>query len=76
MNAVVMAYGLSTGGRKGAREALGDFWHRVARLAAPFGALQLFELLSRFLSPYQLNPFNYDPLRHLLEQIIDFDRLG
>src|SRR4029077_13576094 len=59
MNAAVMAHGLATGGRKAAREALEEFWHGVARVSAPFGALQVFEVLSRFLSPYQLNPFNY-----------------
>src|SRR5262249_25143709 len=75
MNAAVMAHGLTTGGRKGAREALEEFWHGVARISAPFGALQLFEVMSRFLSPYQLNPFNYNPLRQLIRRVIDFERL-
>jgi len=75
MNAAVMAHGLTTGGREGAREALEEFWHSVARVSAPFGALQLFEMVSRFLSPYQLNPFNYNPLRQLIGEIIDFERL-
>ena len=75
MNAAVMAHGLTTGGRKGAREALEEFWLGVARISAPFGALQLFEVVSRFLSPYQLNPFNYNPLRRLIRQVIDFQRL-
>src|SRR5205823_13496766 len=75
MNAAVMAHGLTIGGRVAAREALEDFWHRVARVAAPFGALQWFEFVSRFLSPYQLNPFNYNPLRRLIEQIVDFPGL-
>ena len=75
MNAAVMAYGLTIGGRTGAREALEEFWHGVARVSAPSGALQLFEAVSRFLSPYQLNPFNYNPLRHLIRQVIDFERL-
>jgi len=74
MNAAVMAHGLTTGGRLGAREALERFWHGVARVSAPSSALQLFEVLSRFLSPYQLNPFNYNPLRQLI-QFIDFERL-
>ena len=75
MNAAVMAHGLTTGGRTGAREALEEFWHGVARVSAPSGALQLFEIMSRFLSPYQLNPFNYNPLRQLTRQVIDFERL-
>src|SRR5438093_7295237 len=40
MNAVVMAHGLTIGGRQAAREALENFWHRVARIAALFGPLQ------------------------------------
>jgi NTE family protein len=75
MNAAVMAHGLTTGGRKGAREALEEFWHGVARVSAPFGALHLFEIVSRFLSPYQLNPFNYNPLHQLIRQVINFERL-
>jgi NTE family protein len=30
MNAVMLAYGLTTGGREGARQALADFWERGA----------------------------------------------
>jgi NTE family protein len=59
MNAAVMAHGLTVGGRKGAREALEEFWDGVARVTAPLGALQL---------------FNYNPLRELI-QFIDFERL-
>jgi NTE family protein len=70
-----MAHGLTTGGRKGAREALEEFWHGVARVSAPLGALQWFQVLSRFLSPYQLNPFDYNPLRRLIQQVIDFEQL-
>jgi NTE family protein len=94
MNAVAMAHGLTVGGREGAREALENFWHRVARAAALFSPVQscrtgalhiqelenssahlLFDVVSRFLSPYQLNPFNYNPLRQLIGRVIDFERL-
>jgi NTE family protein len=75
MNAVVMAHGLTTGGRKGAREALEEFWNAVARASAPFSALQLFQAVLRFLSPYQFNPFDYNPLRQIILQLIDFQRL-
>jgi NTE family protein len=75
MNAAVMAHGLTTGGRKGAREALEEFWLGVARVSAPLGVLQLFEIVSRFLSPYQVNPFNYNPLRRLIRDVVDFERL-
>jgi NTE family protein len=95
MNAVAMAHGLTIGGREGAREALENFWHRVARVATLFSPVQgspaerqvrnhglenqaahlIFETVSRFLSPYQLNPFNYNPLRRLVRQVVDFERL-
>ncbi|MEK0084113.1 patatin-like phospholipase family protein [Benzoatithermus flavus] len=38
-------------------------------------AFLLFDLMSRMFSPYDLNPANLNPLRHVLEQSIDFDRL-
>ncbi len=94
MNAVVLAYGLTEGGREGARKALADFWRRVSHAAAA-GPLQpslldrltgnhslewspafiAFDLISRLLSPYQFNPANHNPLREVLVQSVDFDRL-
>jgi NTE family protein len=35
----------------------------------------LFDLISRFMSPYQLNPFGINPLRDLLDEVIDFERV-
>lgn len=35
----------------------------------------LFDLLTRLLSPYQLNPFNYHPLRAVLDETVDFEQL-
>jgi NTE family protein len=35
----------------------------------------LINMLCQFLSPYQLNPFNVNPLKNLLEEIVDFGRL-
>jgi NTE family protein len=34
-----------------------------------------FDMLTRLMSPYQLNPLNYNPLREALEQTIDFAAL-
>jgi hypothetical protein len=34
------------------------------------------DLMSRLLSPYDLNPLAYNPLRKILNQCIDFERLG
>jgi NTE family protein len=94
MNAAVFAYGLSEGGREGAKKALANFWRRVSH-AAVFSPLQptlfdrllgnkslelspsfmIFDLLSRLLSPYQLNPLNINPLRDVLADCVDFDKL-
>ncbi len=38
-------------------------------------ALHAFLSLTRFFSPYQLNPFDINPLRDILETNIDFERL-
>lgn len=34
-----------------------------------------FDVLSRLLSPYQFNPFNWNPLRGVLDDLIDYDML-
>jgi NTE family protein len=36
-------------------------------------SFMMFDLLSRMMSPYQLNPMNINPLRDLLEEAIDFE---
>jgi NTE family protein len=94
MNAAVFAYGLSQGGREGAKKALANFWRRVSHAAA-FGPLQptaldrlfgnksleyspafmIFDIMSRVLSPYQFNPLNYNPLRDVLAESVDFGKL-
>lgn len=38
-------------------------------------AFVAFDMLTRMLSPYQLNPMNLNPLRGALEKSVDFDRL-
>jgi NTE family protein len=39
-------------------------------------AFTTFDMLTRILSPYQLNPMNFNPLRRVLEDAVDFKRLG
>ncbi|MEP2706618.1 MAG: patatin-like phospholipase family protein [Roseibium sp.] len=34
-----------------------------------------FDVLSRFASPYEFNPMNVNPLRDVLERIVDFDKV-
>lgn len=94
MNAVVLAHGMTVGGRDGARQALKDFWSSVAS-HAPFSkipealatpgnvaaqsdpppAFKAMLSLVRFFSPYQLNPFDINPLRDILSKQVDFERL-
>lgn len=38
-------------------------------------AYAMWDALSRNLSPYDLNPWNFNPLRALLEELVDFERL-
>jgi NTE family protein len=33
------------------------------------------DLITRFMSPYQLNPFDISPMRDLLNEVIDFERV-
>ncbi|HEY8605506.1 MAG TPA: patatin-like phospholipase family protein [Noviherbaspirillum sp.] len=91
MNAVVLAHGMTVGGREGARQALSDFWEAVAG-TAPFSqwpesllgatrgstsglpvAYKPMLSLLRVFSPYQLNPFDINPLRAILARQVDFD---
>ncbi|MEW7008800.1 patatin-like phospholipase family protein [Lentilitoribacter sp. EG35] len=41
-------------------------------VAATYNAL---DTLTRTMSPYELNPFDFNPLRDLLEKCVDFERL-
>ncbi|WP_421785905.1 patatin-like phospholipase family protein [Hyphobacterium sp.] len=87
MNAAVYADGVRRDGLDGGREALDTFWRKVSRSGTAFHptglpgadiAGQLFpfmDALSRITSPYDLNPFDYNPLRNILEECIDFNAL-
>ena len=86
MNAVVLAYGHLVGGREGAREALDAFWTAVSEkmAASAIGATasslwpdpaKAYISMTRYFSPYQLNPLNVNPLRDILEAQVDFERL-
>src|SRR6185437_8567224 len=83
VNAVVLADGLAAGGRQAAREALRVYWRKVAALSSqslmpptPLNKAMDFPLvhplnfvfLTYFASPYQINPFNYNPFKELLRE--------
>jgi NTE family protein len=88
MNAVVLANGWMRGGRDGARQGLADFWNEVGT-QMPLGMVTQGEGEAMSLSPSakwlanwaghfspsQLNPFDLNPLRDLLERQIDFEQL-
>lgn len=95
MNAVVMAHGMTVGGRDGAREALKGFWESVAakahfgsrpedlsrpandatvRSGASAGLESLLSMMRHF-SPRQFNPLDVNPLRDILREQVDFERL-
>ncbi|GAB2904759.1 patatin-like phospholipase family protein [Uliginosibacterium flavum] len=87
MNALALANGWLKGGAEGARECLAAFWNGVAlmshsELASPVmdasavapGTAWMMQL-TRWFSPYQLNPLDLNPLRDLVVELFDFERL-
>ncbi len=88
MNAVVLADGWMKGGRDGARQGLTDFWTEVGK-QMPWGLMtrrkgdvislsptsKLLANWAEYFSPAQLNPFDLNPLRDLLNRQVDFERL-
>ena len=89
MNAVVLAHGHTQGGPEGARAALRRFWLALAD-SLPFEVLvadaegdgfrplpgwQLALWWTQHLTPAQLNPLDRNPLRDILADQIDFERL-
>jgi NTE family protein len=101
MNAVVMAHGVSLGGRDGARAKLEEFWRAVSRAGSMFSPLPsamrgtpwetffqanalgedtgpaylAFQTLTHTWSPYQLNPFDFNPLKDVLRSVVKFEHL-
>jgi NTE family protein len=73
LNAAVLASGWLEGGPDGARAALGHLWRRIADLARlrPLRA----DFATNLLSPYHLNPFDLNPLRAIVDELVDFERL-
>lgn len=86
VNAVAFASGLAKGGRAGARDVLRAVWEGVIEAGVP-DLLRLNPFLygmtrsaaagqvASLFSPYEINPLGFDPLRKLVTQHIDFERL-
>lgn len=91
INAVITADGLSSGNAETAREKLSEFWHSVSKYRLTHrsffdtwlgnwnvdnspGFLYM-EYISHFLTPESINPFKINPLRDILNEIVDFENL-
>lgn len=90
VNAVALAYGLSTGNAETARRTLENLWRQISRLGSVFAPPEAFrwnlpgqdaarysllETMSNIVSPYQFNPLNLNPLRRALIETVDVDSL-
>lgn len=88
LNAVGMAHGLLTGGRDGARKTLETIWTEVGKHGMPsafvsgsskdpsFSLLaKMGQLMTSNLSPAMINPLKLDPVRDVLTENIDFERI-
>lgn len=88
MNAVALTSGMLENGPDGAREKLEAFWRDVSDRGmplssakklgprfGPFTPFAFFQALTHIASPYDLNPFDYNPLQQTLRKLIDFDRI-
>ena len=73
-------------GRELARKALRELWEGVGSMGsvgnllwgvplAGAAGLPIMGVLNQFLSPYQTNPLNINPLRQLLTRVVDFETL-
>ena len=63
-----------------ARQTLAQLWEGVGTMGSllwgvPLQGNPFLGMLSQWLSPYQTNPLGINPLRGLLERVVDFDAL-
>ena len=90
LNGAVLVSGYAAGGRAGAQRALAELWEAVSEIGALFAPLQAqraflakgfgagfdaFDAFMRLWSPAQLNPFDLNPLRDVLERQVNLDAL-
>lgn len=88
VNAAALAHGLRVGGPEGARESLAAVWTEVGGSGFSSAFLdgtdedpslnvvaRLAQVMTSGMSPSQLNPWKFDPLRDALEEHIDFEGL-
>ena len=83
MNAVAMAAGMAENGAQGAKDKLEALWRGISRSGrslTPYGALSPIAFayasaVQSLASPYDLNPFNINPLRDVVKDVIDFSKV-
>lgn len=86
VNAVALASGLANGGREAARDSLRKLWVGVDKAGVPdliklnpfFYGLSKSRTLAHMasmMSPYDFNPMGFDPLRRLLNNVVDFEAI-
>lgn len=87
VNAIALAAGLVDGGREAARDRLASMWHGVYKLGVPdllrlnpflysLSRLPAVAQMASLLSPYEFNPMGFDPLRRLICDHVDFEKLN
>jgi NTE family protein len=86
VNAAALASGLAHGGRQQARQTLRTVWEAVQEAGVPdlmrfnpflrgLGRPSSLAPVAALLSPYEFNPLGFDPLRRILTEHIDFERI-
>jgi len=86
VNAAALASGLAHGGRAQAQRTLRTVWEAVQEAGVPdlmrfnpflrgFGRPSSLAPVAGLLSPYAFNPLGFDPLRRILTEHIDFERI-
>ena len=88
MNAAAFAAGFAQAGSDGARQTLEKLWRTISEKGTafsafsatntpmdmlPFGPFQAAMAFASIASPYEFNPFDLNPLRDALDEVIDFD---
>ncbi|MDR3387068.1 MAG: patatin-like phospholipase family protein [Rudaea sp.] len=85
MNALALVQGWMDGGREGARAGLAALWEAIARetslmrwaFSGPGGrtAETMLLGLTRYFTPKEINPLDYNPVRKIAAALFDFERL-
>ena len=82
LNAAALVTGLAKGGRAAAKDHLAMLWQKIVEAGAPLTFLLIplrkpgmgiWDDAMPLLSPYQTNPMALEPLRYILNSVVDAD---